>query len=94
MAKVQRTYYDSGELESEVFIINDKMHGDFKLYYENDSKLKTDSFGQIRVICSYIDGKKNGEYKEYYPNGKLYKNYLYINDKKNGEYKEYYMIEN
>ncbi len=56
-------------------------------------------------ICSYIDDKKNGEYKEYYEDGQLCNIYIYslidgklngkfkicsyIDDKINGEYKKY-----
>ena len=52
MAEVKRTYYNNGELESEVFVINGKRNGNYKEYHEN---------GQLMEICSYIDGKKNGE---------------------------------
>ena len=40
MAEVKRTYYLSGELESEVFVINDKMNGEYKEYYD-DGQLDT-----------------------------------------------------
>ena len=50
MAEVKRTYYESGELESECFEINGKKNGEYKEYYED---------GQLYIICSYIDGKTN-----------------------------------
>ena len=46
MAKVNRTYYKSGELESEVFMINDKIHGEYKSYWKN---------GQLKEIYLFID---------------------------------------
>ena len=45
MAEVVRTYYDTGELESEVYMVNGKMNGIYKRYYMN---------GQLETICSYI----------------------------------------
>jgi len=60
MSEVKRTYYESGKLKTEVFLINGKKNGEEKLYYEN---------GQLEEICSYIDDKMHGEYKTYYENG-------------------------
>ena len=62
MAEVKREYYKSGELKSEVFVINGKYHGEYKKYYEN---------GQLELLCSYIDNKMNGEIKSYFPDGQL-----------------------
>ena len=50
MAEVKRTYYSTGELESEVFILNGKKIGEYKSYHEN---------GSLHEICSYIDDKRN-----------------------------------
>ena len=62
MAKVVRTYHDTGELQSEVYMINGKKNGMYKEYYRN---------GQLWKIFSYIDDKLNGEYKRYYSSGQL-----------------------
>jgi antitoxin component YwqK of YwqJK toxin-antitoxin module len=89
MAELKRNFYDSGELESEVFEINGIKHGIFKSYWQN---------GQINIICSFIDDKINGEYKQYQyytknpfidstKNEGLLKTCNYINDKLNGECK-------
>jgi antitoxin component YwqK of YwqJK toxin-antitoxin module len=32
MGKVVRTYYESGELKSEVFVVNNKKNGEYKQY--------------------------------------------------------------
>ena len=52
MAEVKRTYYNNGELESEVFLLNGKRNGEYKEYHMN---------GQLYWICSYIDDKLYGE---------------------------------
>jgi antitoxin component YwqK of YwqJK toxin-antitoxin module len=72
MAEVKRTYYTSGELESEWFEINGKMYGEYKQYYEN---------GIIHIICNYYNNILNGEDKQYYDNGQLCKKIIYVNGK-------------
>jgi antitoxin component YwqK of YwqJK toxin-antitoxin module len=61
MTEVERKYYLTGELKSEVFVIN---------------------------------GKKEGEYKEYSRKGKIIKKQFYTDDTLNGESIEYYSEEN
>jgi antitoxin component YwqK of YwqJK toxin-antitoxin module len=53
MATVKKTYYESGELESERFELNGKKEGKEKWYHRN---------GQIQMICTYVDGILHGEY--------------------------------
>ena len=43
-----------------------------------------------KQFAHILDGKKNGEYKEYRENGQLYVICSYTDDKKNGMYKSYY----
>ncbi len=62
MAELRRQYYLTGELYSEVFIINGKKEGQFRSYYPN---------GTLCIICNYVNGKINGEYKQYHQNGQL-----------------------
>ena len=52
MAEVKRTYYETGELESEVFLLNGKKNGEYKSYREN---------GQLESISSYNNDEINGE---------------------------------
>jgi antitoxin component YwqK of YwqJK toxin-antitoxin module len=53
--------------------------GDYINYYSN---------GNIKDICCYEDGKKNGNYSEYHNNGKLKTQGSYENNYKIGyEYK-------
>ena len=62
--KVIRTYHyiNNEKIKEEYFVINNKINGEYKKYYEN---------GQLLLICNYIDGKRNGEYKAYYDNGQF-----------------------
>ena len=46
--------------------------------------------GKLKEICTYVDGKKNGEYISYHENGQISEIITYIDHKKNGEYKSYY----
>ncbi len=55
-------YYLTGELYSEVFVINGKREGEYKSYYKD---------GNIWIICNYINDIIHGEYKQYHQNGKL-----------------------
>ena len=47
MGEVKRSYYDSGEFESEWFEINGIKEGESKTYWEN---------GQLLYICNYVNG--------------------------------------
>ena len=47
--------------------------------------------GKLKSVWFEINGKKEGEYKEYHiMNGQIWKNYNYVNGKKHGEQKHYY----
>jgi antitoxin component YwqK of YwqJK toxin-antitoxin module len=60
MGEVIRTYYESGQLKSEVFVVNNMRNGEYKQYWNN---------GQLYCILFYIDNMINGEYKQYLKNG-------------------------
>jgi len=57
MTEVERTYYESGELRSEVFVINSKKEGEYKEYSRK---------GKIIKKKFYTDNKLNGESIDYY----------------------------
>ena len=84
MTAVRRQYYESGNLMSEIFVMNGKKHGECKYYYDYEKKLR------IMSIKPYIDNKLNGEIKNYYDLGQLNWICIYIDDMANGEYKQYY----
>jgi antitoxin component YwqK of YwqJK toxin-antitoxin module len=48
---VQREYYQSGALKSEIFVNAGKKEGEYKAYHSN---------GQLYNICNYINDKKEG----------------------------------
>ena len=98
MAEVKRTYYPTGELESEWFEINGKKEGEFKLYYnidcesnhENVSECDRIFYGQLMIINSYVGDKLHGEFKLYHKNGQLMKIGSNVNGELNGDQKYYY----
>jgi antitoxin component YwqK of YwqJK toxin-antitoxin module len=64
--------YKNGILETKCEYYKDEymgesLVGDYINYYCSDS----DDDGKIKNICTYEDGAKNGEYREYYNNGIL-----------------------
>ena len=58
-------------------------NGKIKEYYQLNPKI-------LKLEGEYIKGKLNGEFKEYYDNGKLKYEGKYLNNQKNGMGKEYY----
>ncbi len=83
MGEVIRTYYESGELKSEVFAINDKKNGKYKSYWKNEhQRVRRRWHQRVHLVLpavrrrwqlytnyTYIDSKMNGECKKYYQNG-------------------------
>ncbi len=59
----------------------DVLHGDYKVYYWPENKIK--------ISMSYLQGNRHGDYKEYYPDGKVYKEGKYVSDNPNGEWTYY-----
>ena len=59
------SYYEDGNMEQEGKYKDNKMNGVWKTY-SNDVK------GALKYYATFSDGKYNGLYKEYYPNGKLF----------------------
>jgi antitoxin component YwqK of YwqJK toxin-antitoxin module len=65
------------------FKFNNNFEGEYTKYVD----------GQINIKCNYINGKKEGEQKEYYMDIDGYNKYdihYYKNDKIEGENKSYY----
>lgn len=61
--------------------------------YDNacDDHLQDDQTRYLYKTYYYIDDIRNGEYKEYYQNGKLKCEGCYLNNELHGEYKKYNM---
>ena len=75
------SYYENGNKEEEVFVINELFDGEAFKYYPS---------GKLRNKSFFKDGKREGESLTYYENGKLKKKILYKNGVRNGEASEYY----
>ena len=56
-SEVRKTYYESGELKSEITFKNGKQEGPFKRYYRN---------GKLASEGTYKNGRKEGRVKEHY----------------------------
>jgi antitoxin component YwqK of YwqJK toxin-antitoxin module len=82
----EKTYYDSGKLESTTTIVNGKKNGVQKYYFENGKTASTANFvndriegelkayyssGQLRISAHYKNGLVDGETRKYYPDGKI-----------------------
>lgn len=71
MPKLQKMYYDNGNLAIEIPMKNGEVNGEAKNYYEN---------GKIKEVYSFKNGKKEGIGKEYSETGEIIKEVLYKDD--------------
>jgi len=71
MPKLQKMYYDNGNLAVEIPMKNGEVDGEAKNYYEN---------GKIKEVYSFKNGKKEGIGKEYSETGEIIKEVLYKDD--------------
>ena len=69
------SYYENGNKQEEVFVINELFDGEAFTYYPS---------GKIENKSFFKNGKREGESLTYYENGKLKKKILYKNGMKNG----------
>lgn len=67
---IERQYYASGKLRSEITYHNGIMHGTYKSWYKN---------GKMAVECTYIENAINGNYRKWYENGQLWEQSIYKN---------------
>ena len=77
---IEKTYYENGNLQSEITTLNGISNGIAKLYYES---------GKIRTKGFYIDGKENGIWNIYYENEILKIEGEWKDSKPNGIWKYY-----
>ncbi len=69
-------YYNDKVKQAEYTMLNGKMNGLFKVYYEN---------GKLKKAGNYLNGLASGDFKEYDENGSLQFEYTQKNDQKNGK---------
>jgi len=97
------TYYD-GTTHAEYTLVNGKVSGIFKVYYENGTLKKTGNFingienglfkeydedGNIEAEYTMSNGELNGSLKIFYSNGKLKKSGYFLKGKEHGHFIEY-----
>ena len=75
------SYYENGNKQEEVFVINELFDGEAFTYYPS---------GKIENKSFFKNGKREGESLTYYENGKLKKKILYKNGMRNGFAIAYY----
>lgn len=78
---LEKTYYESGKLESTTTIVNGKKNGIQKYYFES---------GNIASTANFVDDKMEGELKAYYPDGQLRITAYYKKGLVDGESRKYY----
>ncbi len=75
------TYYDNGQVRTDIDYVRGARHGKFYWHYEN---------GQLGDETNYLNGQKHGTMKNWYDDGSIEIEASYKNNKYEGLYKEYY----
>lgn len=98
-------YYYSGRKQGEGTLLNGKLNGRRKLYYQNcklslerdytdgvENGLETEYYedGSLKQKGEFVDGKENGIWDMYFPNGQIKQRSHFINGEMNGETTIYY----
>ena len=99
------SYYENGNKEEEVFVINELFDGEALVYYPSGKLKEKDFFkngkrdgeaiiyyenGNVKQKSLFKNDKREGDLFMYYPSGKLRQTEKFINGKKDGEVIEYY----
>ena len=99
------SYYENGNKEEEVFVINELLDGEALVYYPSGKLKEKDFFkngkregeaiiyyenGNVKQKSLFKNDKREGDLFMYYPSGKLCQTEKFINGKEDGEVIEYY----
>ena len=99
------SYYENGNKEEEVFVINELFDGEALVYYPGGKLKEKDFFkngkrdgeaiiyyenGNVKQKSLFKNDKREGDLFMYYPSGKLRQTEKFINGKEDGEVIEYY----
>ena len=99
------SYYENGNKEEEVFVINELFDGEALVYYPSGKLKEKDFFkngksegesiiyyenGNVKQKSTFKNDKREGDLFIYYPSGKLLQKRNFINGKAEGELVEYY----
>ena len=76
------TYFENGQKRSEGEYVNGKQIGVWNCWYENGAQVNIGNYGE--------DGLETGEWKFFYPSGKLQQINHFAHGKANGEFIDYY----
>ena len=99
------SYYENGNKQEEVFVINELFDGEALVYYPSGKLKEKDFFkkgkregetiiyyenGNAKQKSTFKNDKREGDLFIYYPSGKLHQTEKFINGKAEGEVIEYY----
>ena len=99
------SYYENGNKEEEVFVINELLDGEALVYYPSGKLKEKDFFKNgkregeaiiyyenenVKQKSLFKNDKREGDLFIYYPSGKLCQTEKYVNGKEEGEVIEYY----
>ena len=99
------SYYENGNKQEEVFVINELFDGEALVYYPSGKLKEKDFFkngksegesiiyyenGNVKQKSTFKNDKREGDLFIYYPSGKLLQKRNFINGKAEGELVEYY----
>ena len=99
------SYYENGNKQEEVFVINELFDGEALVYYPSGKLKEKDFFkkgkregeaiiyyenGNVKQKSLFKNDKREGDLFIYYPSGKLLQKRNFINGKAEGELVEYY----
>ena len=90
---VQHEYYPSGKVKREASFRDGKREGIWREFDEEGNVIKSQTYNKGGLINEGIvdtDGKRRGEYKEFYPDSTLRVEGLFIDGLRSGEWKFYY----
>ncbi len=98
-------FYPNGQRYEEANYVNDTLHGERKIYYEDGSleileTYKMGNFespykrffkdGTLQQEGNYKNNIASGEWKKYYSNGQLEESVILVNNEENGPFQEFY----
>ena len=90
---VQHEYYPNGKVKREASFRDDKREGIWREFDEEGNVIKSQTYKKGGLVSEGVvgtDGKRRGEYKEFYPDSTLRAEGLFINGLRSGEWRFYY----
>ena len=90
---IQREYYPNGKVRREASFRDGKREGIWREFDEEGNVIKSQTYKKGTLVGEGIvgtDGKRRGEYKEFYPDSTLRAEGSFVDGLKSGEWKFYY----